>query len=137
MLNLIKTILQTSTSIAVIGMKDDPDSVAFRVPNYMFQAGYRIFPVNPTRLGKSFHGVKYVSKVTDLSLPVDIVNIFRQSKFLPVHAQEILQMNPLPRYVWFQLGIRNDDAARTLQDAGLKVVQSRCIMVEHQRIITI
>lgn len=135
-MDLIKTILTSSESIAVIGMKDNPGEDSFKVPNYMFQMGYKIYPVNPTRLGKNFAGEDYVSRVTDLKVPVDIVNIFRRPQYLSGHAEEILQMNPLPKYVWFQLGIRNDQAAEMLEKAGIKVVQNRCIMVEHQRTIS-
>jgi predicted CoA-binding protein len=133
-MDLIKTILITSRTIAVIGMKDNPGEDAFKVPDYMERKGYKIYPVNPTRLGKNFRGEDYVSKVTDLKVPVDIVNIFRRPQYLPGHAEEILQMNPLPKYVWFQLGIRNDQAAEMLEKAGIEVVQNRCIMVEHIRI---
>ena len=133
MQELIKEIFQNGKVIAVIGLKDKEAEPAYKVPHYMSSMGYKIYPVNPTRIGKKFLGEDFVSKVTVLKVPVDIVDIFRQPKFLTEHAKEILFMKPLPKYVWFQLGIRNDEAAEMLEKAGIKVVQNRCIMVEHTR----
>ncbi|MFI5212309.1 MAG: CoA-binding protein, partial [Ignavibacteria bacterium] len=62
---------------------------------------------------------------------IDLVNIFRRPDYLVSHAKEILLMNPLPKYVWFQLGIYNDEAAKMLEEKGIQVIQNRCIMVEH------
>jgi predicted CoA-binding protein len=131
---LIQEIFQNGKIIAVIGLKDDKAEPAYKVPYYMSSMGYKIYPVNPTRKDKKFEEENYVSNVTDIKVPVDIVNIFRQPKFLKEHAREILSMKPLPKYVWFQLGIRNDEAAELLEKAGIKVVQNRCIMVEHTRL---
>lgn len=131
--DLMKKIFENGKNLAVIGMKCNKSEPAYTVPHYMSGAGYKIYPVNPTFIGKKFKRENFVSKVTDIKKPVDIIDIFRQSKFLVTHAKEILSMNPLPKYVWFQLGIRNDKAAGMLEKAGIKVVQNRCIMVEHRR----
>lgn len=128
---LIPEILKNSESIAVIGIKDDEAQVAFKVPYYMHQHGYKIYPVNPKLAAKKILNAAAYEKVTDIKEEVDIVNIFRRPDFLTGHAVEILQMNPLPKYVWFQLGIYNDEAAKMLEEKGIQVIQNRCIMVEH------
>jgi uncharacterized protein len=130
-LSLIKEILENSTTIAVIGIKDDESAVTYKVSYYMQKHGYKIFPVNPKLGGKELFGEAAINKVNLIIDPVDIVNIFRKPEFLVEHATEILSMNPLPRFVWFQLGIVNDEAAKMLEDKEIKVVQNRCIMVEH------
>ncbi|HEY3250100.1 MAG TPA: CoA-binding protein [Ignavibacteria bacterium] len=130
-LHLIEEILKNSKTIAVIGLKYSQIQVAYKIPYYMQKHGYKIYGVNPMISGKEVLGKKVVGKVTDIKDKIDIVNIFRRPEYLVEHAKEILQMNPLPKYVWFQLGIYNDEAAKMLEANGIKVVQNRCIMVEH------
>ncbi|MEO8514924.1 MAG: CoA-binding protein [Ignavibacteria bacterium] len=130
-MTLIEEMLKNTGSIAVIGAKDKEWETAYKVPFYMYKHGFRIFPVNPKLAGKELFGEAAVEKVNHLIDIIDMVNIFRKPDFLDGHALEILQMNPLPKYVWFQLGIYNDTAARILEEKGIKVVQNRCIMVEH------
>lgn len=130
-MTLIEEMLKNTGSIAVIGAKDDQWETAYKVPFYMYKHGFRIFPVNPKLAGKELFGEAAVEKVNHLIDVIDMVNIFRKPDFLDGHALEILQMNPLPKYVWFQLGIYNDTAAKMLEEKGIKVVQNRCIMVEH------
>lgn len=125
--------LQNSKTIAVIGMKDDEMETAYRIPYYMLKQGYKIYPVNPKHTGKKLLGETVVSRVDELKVPIDLVDIFRRPKFLIEHAKEILDMNPLPKYVWFQLGIVNDEAAQLLEEKGIKVIQDECIMVEHSK----
>jgi predicted CoA-binding protein len=135
-MDLIREILEKSKNIAVIGLKDSASEHAYKVPFYMKQHGYKIYPVNPKLEGKKILGAKSYDKVTAIRDRIDIVNIFRRPEFLTGHAKEILEMNPLPKYVWFQLGIYNDEAEKMLDEKGIKVVQNRCIMVEHTKIFT-
>lgn len=130
----IKSILTKTQTIAVIGLKTGETDDAFKIPNYMYRHNYIIFPVNPKLAGQEVFGMLTVSKVTELITPIDLVNIFRKPENLYKHADEILQMKVLPRYVWFQLGIYNDEAAKRLEKSGITVVQNRCIMVEHSRL---
>jgi predicted CoA-binding protein len=130
-MGLIEEMLKNSKTIAVIGLKESGDEVSNKVSLYMKKHGYRIIPVNPVLAGKKVLGEVSFSDVAEISEKVDLVNIFRRPEFLEKHASEILKMKQLPKYVWFQLGIYNDKAADTLMDAGVKVIQNRCIMVEH------
>lgn len=130
-MKLTEEMLKNTKSIAVIGIKEDEWETAYKVPYYMSVHGYRIFPVNPKLKGKVLFDEEVKDKVNHLIDPIDMVNIFRRPEYLEEHALEILQMQPLPKYVWFQLGIYNDNAAKMLEEKGIKVVQNRCIMVEH------
>jgi len=125
--------LKNSKTIAVIGMKDNAAETAYRIPHYMSKHGYKIYPVNPKNKGKEVFGEVFVSKVSDLKIPIDLVDVFRRPEYLTGHAMEILNMNPPPKYVWFQLGISNDEAARMLEEKGIEVIQDECIMVEHSK----
>jgi predicted CoA-binding protein len=130
-MTIIEEMLKNTGSIAVIGAKMDEWETAYKVPYYMSKHGYMIFPVNPKFEGRELFGVEIKDRVDHLIDPIDMVNIFRRPEFLEEHTLEILQMQPLPKYVWFQLGIYNDNAAKMLEEKGIKVVQNRCIMVEH------
>lgn len=130
-MNLIKEILKKTVTIAVIGAKKDEWEYAYKVPYYMKQHGYRVLPVNPKFVDDELFGEPAAGRVDKLIDPVDLVLIFRRPEFLDEHALEILRMDPKPKYAWFQLGIYNDNAAKLLESAGIKVVQNRCIMVEH------
>ena len=115
--------------------KDDPAEPAHYVPAYLHARGYRILPVNPKLTGRRLHDVATVARVADLPEPVDVIEVFRRPEYLPGHAAEILALPWRPRAVWFQLGIRNDSAAEALARAGIRVVQDRCMMPEHRRLI--
>ena len=130
----IKEILENTKTIAVLGMKEDEAEEAYRIPQYMQEHGYEIYPVNPTKAGREVMGKTFHEKLSDIEDTIDMVNIFRRPEFLVGHANEILAMNPLPKYAWFQLGIYNDEAAKMLEEKGISVVQNRCIMVEHAKL---
>ena len=129
----LRELLRRVRSIAVLGIKDGADDDAFRVPRYMQAHGYRIIPVNPklaTVLGEPAK-----AKLAEITGGVDLVNVFRASQHVPAHVDEILALSPRPLAVWLQLGIRHDEAAARLAAAGIAVVQDRCLMVEHRRLL--
>jgi uncharacterized protein len=128
-------ILREARTVAVLGAKAQPSAPAFYVPDYLAHQGYRILPVNPTLTGQAIHDTPTVPTLADLPGPVDVVEVFRRPEYLPGHAAEILALPWKPAVVWFQLGIRNDAAAERLARAGIRVVQDRCMMPEHRRLI--
>jgi uncharacterized protein len=130
-MDLTVEMLKNSKTIAVIGLKENSNEVSHKVSLYMQKHGYRLIPVNPKLKGKTVIGEKSFGSINEIEDNVDLVNIFRKPEFLLKHAEEILEMVLLPKYVWFQLGIYNDTAAGMLEKAGIKVIQNRCIMVEH------
>ena len=128
-------ILNGAKTVAVLGAKPGDAEPAYYVPAYLRARGYRILPVNPVVAGRELHGTRTVAHLADLAEPVDVVEIFRRPEYLPAHAGEILALPWRPAAVWFQLGIRNDAAAERLARAGIRVVQDRCMMPEHKRLL--
>jgi len=131
----LAAILREAKTVAVLGAKRALWTAAHYVPAYLRKHGYRILPVNPTLAGRTLHGAAVVARVADLAGPVDVIEIFRRPEYLPGHADEILTLPWRPRAVWFQLGIRHDAAAERLARAGIRVVQDRCMMPEHRRLL--
>jgi predicted CoA-binding protein len=128
-------ILREARTVAVLGAKARPSEPAHYVPAYLAREGYRVLPVNPTLAGTTILGEPVVPTLADLPGPVDVVDVFRRPEYLPGHAAEILALPWRPAVVWFQLGIRNDAAAARLARAGIRVVQDRCMMPEHRRLL--
>ncbi len=128
----LRRILQEARTVAVLGAHPDPARAAFYVPDYLKRHGYRVIPVNATKVGQVLHGEPVRASLTDIDEPVDVVDVFRRSEAVPGHVAEILAMKPLPRVVWLQSGIRNEAAAEKLRAAGIEVVQDRCMMAEHR-----
>ena len=133
----LAAILREARTIGVLGAKADPRQPAHYVPAFLRARGYRILPVNPKFAGRPLHDATAVARLADLGESVDVIEIFRRPEYLPGHAGEILAMAWRPNAVWFQLGIRNDAAAETLARAGIRVVQDRCMMPEHRRLLAV
>ncbi|GGM12699.1 CoA-binding protein [Deinococcus aerophilus] len=130
-------VLKENKVIAVVGFHHDSTKPAYYVPEYMHRQGYTVIPVNPALAarGESYFGHKAVATLAEISMPVDIVDIFRRSDRVPDHLDDILSMQPLPRVVWMQLGIRNDRVARELTARGIDVVQDRCLLADHRALL--
>lgn len=129
----LRDLLLRVRSIAVVGMKDADAEDAFRVPRYMQARGYRVLPVNP-KLGRVLGEPAYAS-LAEILQPVDLVNLFRAPAHVPAHAEEVLRLDPPPRAVWMQLGISHPEAAAQLRAAGIQVIEDRCLMLEHRRLL--
>jgi hypothetical protein len=122
-------ILKSTRTIAVLGMKGDDDAMApaHGVPMYLAAHGYQITPVNPKLARDGYPGA--VASLGDLPAAPDLVQVFRGSDQVAKHVDELLALKP--KAVWLQLGIRNDEAAARLQEAGIRVVQDRCMYKDH------
>jgi predicted CoA-binding protein len=131
----MRAILREARSVAVIGAKLGSHEPAHYVPAYLHARGYAIHPINPTIAGQRLFGRVVVATVADLAEPADVIEVFRRPMFLPGHAREIAGLPWRPQAVWFQLGIRHDGAAELLARAGIRVVQDRCMMPEHRRLL--
>lgn len=129
----IREFLKATKTIAVLGIKPESHSSqpAFYVSEYMANAGYDIIPV-PVYYPDvtEILGKKVYRDLSQIPEEIDLLNVFRRSEDIPKHTIEILSKKP--KAVWFQLGIRNDDVAQQLAEAGIKVVQDLCLMVEHR-----
>lgn len=128
----LRELLAGMRTIAVLGAHLDPDKPARFVPDYLAASGYRLLPVNPTFAGRTLWGEPFRDRLADLGEPVDLVDVFRRAEHLPGHLADILAMEPRPRLVWLQLGIRHEAFAARLVEAGIDVVQDRCLMTEHE-----
>lgn len=128
-------LLRETKTIAVIGFHRDPTKPAHYVPEYLHRQGYKIIPVNPAlaERGESHLGCKAVARLSDITEPVDMVEIFRRSDKVKDHLEDILGMLHLPRAVWMQEGIRDDAVAARLSLAGMQVVQDRCMLADHRQ----
>jgi predicted CoA-binding protein len=129
----IVELLRGTKTIAVLGIKPETHSSqpAFYVSKYMQNAGYDIIPV-PVYYPDvtEILGEKVYRKLVEVPGEVDMVNVFRRPQDIPQHVDDIIAKGP--KSVWFQLGIVNDEAAMRLAEAGIKVVQDKCLMVEHR-----
>lgn len=130
----LRQILCTSTVIAVLGAHPQAHRAAAYVPTYLHAAGYRVYPVNPAKMGTVLWGQPVRASLQEITEPVDIVDVFRRSDALMGHIDDILAMSPLPRVVWLQSGIRHDGFSQRLVTAGIDVVQDRCTLAVHRRL---
>jgi predicted CoA-binding protein len=130
----LREILTTSPTVAVLGVHREPEKAAYYVPEYLHDEGYRIIGVNPRFHGEQLFGEPVRDTLAEIGEPVDVVDVFRRPGAIPEHLEDILAMQPRPRVVWFQLGIKNDETARILEAAGITVVQNRCMLADHQRL---
>lgn len=130
----LREILSSSPTIAVLGVHHEPEKAAFYVPEYLHDEGYRIIGVNPQFVGQTLFGHPVRATLAEINEPIDIVDVFRRSELVNDHVEDILAMKPRPKVVWLQLGIKNEDAAKVLEAAGITVVQNRCTLADHQRL---
>ena len=114
--------------IAVVGLSDDPSRPSYGVSNYMRSAGKEILPVNPKY--EAVMGLKCYRTLEEVPGPVEVVNVFRRPKACDDVVRSAIAIGA--KGVWLQSGIRNDEAKRLAEEAGLDFVQDRCIMVEHR-----
>jgi predicted CoA-binding protein len=131
----IAEVFRSTRRIAVLGIKTEAagGQPAYYVPEYLKSAGFDIVPV-PVYYPDATEilGAKVYRTVAAIPEPVDMVNVFRRPQDVPAHVDDILAAKP--RYVWMQSGIRHPEAARRFAEAGIKVVQDRCAMVDHRRL---
>jgi predicted CoA-binding protein len=130
----IRGILNTVKTIAMVGVSANVSRPSYFAFKYLLERRYHMIPVNPGLAGKELLGQKVYARLLDIPEPVDMVDIFRASQYALPIVQEVLQMQPRPRVVWMQLGIRNDEAAALAEANGLKVVMNRCPKIEYGRL---
>ena len=123
----ISNILKNSKTIAVLGISSNPNRTSRMIAEYLDYAGYKVVGVNP---GKPIiEGMEVFSKLEDIPFEIDIVNVFRKSEDIPQIIPSVLSVKP--KVLWLQLWIENDKAVQPCIDAGIKVIQDKCIKIEH------
>ena len=130
----IRGILNTVKTIAMVGISPKENRPSYFAFKYLLERGYRMIPVNPGQAGKEILGQKVYAKLGDIREPVDMVDVFRASQFAMAVVNEALEMHPKPRVIWMQLTVRDDEAAKLAEAAGLKVVMNRCPKIEYGRL---
>ena len=132
--NYIRGILNTVKTIAMVGISPKENRPSYFAFKYLLERGYHMIPVNPGQTGKSILNQKVYGRLSDIPEPVDMVDIFRASEHVLPVVEEALTLRPKPQVIWMQLTIRNDEAARRAEAAGLKVVMNRCPKIEYGRL---
>ncbi|MEK6947382.1 MAG: CoA-binding protein [Nanoarchaeota archaeon] len=126
----IKKILEDCRTIAVIGCSSNPEKAANRIPKYMQEHGYKIFPVNPN--SENILNEKTYKSLSDVKEKADIVDIFRPSEECLEVVKEAIKIKP--KVIWMQLGIISEEAKKLAEKNEIKVVMDKCIMIEHKRL---
>jgi predicted CoA-binding protein len=126
----ISEILQSARTIAVIGLSGKRYRPSYGVAEYLKRAGYRIIPVNPEET--EVLGEKCYPDLDSIPEPVDVVDIFRRSEFVPEIVEAAIRKGA--KVVWMQEGVIHEEAARRAEEAGLAVVMDRCILKDHRRL---
>lgn len=132
--NYIRGILKTVKTIAMIGFSPKENRPSYFAFKYLLERGYRVMPVNPGHAGKEVLGQKIYAKLSDVPESIDMVDIFRSAEHVPQIVQEALTLKSKPQVIWMQLTVRNDEAARMAEAAGMKVVMNRCPKIEYGRL---
>lgn len=127
----LNELLQNTKTIAVVGLSPKPQRDSHMVAAYMQKAGYRIIPVNPVE--SQVLGQTCYPDLESIPEPIDMVDVFRRSEFVPPIAEQAIKINA--KALWLQLGVRHDQAAEKAAQAGLVVVQDLCLKVEHSRLM--
>ncbi|HSJ76974.1 MAG TPA: CoA-binding protein [Gemmatimonadales bacterium] len=124
-------IVRNARRIAVVGLSRKPERPSHGVAAYLQGAGYTIIPIHPAggmTLGEPVH--PDLRSAAAAAGPLDIVNIFRRSEYIPALLEQLLEVRP--QLVWMQVGVRHAEVARKLEEAGIPVVMDRCLAVDHQ-----
>jgi uncharacterized protein len=130
----IRSILDEVRTVAVVGASSNPVRPSYFVLKYLIDKGYEVFPVNPGLAGKEILGRRVYGSLKEIPEPLDMVDIFRGAEAVPGIVEEALALDPRPKVVWMQLGVRHDEAAIALEEAGLKVVMNRCPKMEYGKL---
>jgi uncharacterized protein len=128
----IRDILVNNRTIAMVGASPNTSRPSYFAMKYLKAKGFRVIPVNPGQAGHELLGETVYASLADIKEPVDIVDIFRNSEAALGITKEAIRLGA--KVVWMQLGVRNDEAARLAEDAGLKVVMNRCPKIEYGRL---
>ncbi len=130
----LRDVLTGEGAIAVVGLSNNPARPSHGVFLAMLRMGFRAVGVNPGLAGKEIGGAPVYASLADVPGPIAIVDVFRNSEAAAETVDEALALPSLPRAIWLQLGVRNDEAARRAEARGVKVVMDLCIKVEAMRL---
>ncbi|PLP61273.1 CoA-binding protein [Mesorhizobium loti] len=130
----IAGILNSVKTIAMVGASANDVRPSWFVLKYMLAKDFSVFPINPGQAGKEILGRMTYAKLADIPEPIDMVDVFRAPAAVPGIVDEVLALDPLPKVIWMQLGVRHDEAAAKAEAAGINVVMNRCPKIEYGRL---
>ena len=131
---LLRNILTTTKTIAMVGLSMNETRPSYFVGRYLHMRGYKIIPVNAGHGGKHFFGQVVVSSIEEIDEPVDMIDIFRKPEAVPQIVDDCLAKLKGLKTIWMQIGITHESAALKARQAGLNVIENRCPKIEHQRL---
>jgi len=137
---LIRHSLTSAKTIAMIGVssikKENTSNIVRRpsiiVMNYLQEFGYKVIPVNPFSVGKKINGEMVVEKLEDITVPIDIVNVFRPSEEAPIIAKQAIEIGA--KVLWLQYGIQSSEAKKIVESKNITYISNKCIKQEYQRL---
>ena len=138
---LLKQLLAITKTIAMVGVslinKKETSNIIRRRPSiivmkYLQEFGYRVIPINPSSVGKKINGETVFAKLEDITIPIDVVNVFRPSKEAPIFAEQTVEIGA--KVLWLQFGIQNQKAQEIVESANITYIANRCIKQEYQRL---
>ena len=130
----IADILNTVKTVAMVGASANDVRPSWFVLKYLLDKGFSVFPINPGHAGKEILGRMTYASLGEVPEPIDMVDIFRAPAAVPAIMDEVLRLDPLPKVVWMQLGVRHDAEAARAEAAGIKVVMNRCPKIEYGKL---
>jgi uncharacterized protein len=130
----IRRILTSVKTIALVGASNNPARPSWIVTKYLAERGYTLFPINPKLAGQQLLGCTVYASLADIPVPIDMVEIFRASHMAGGLVDEALKLMPLPKVIWMQLSVRDDEAALRAEAHGIAVVMDRCPKIEYGRL---
>ena len=139
---LVKQVLTSSKTVAMVGVsiikkEEISNNIIRRRPSiivmkYLQEFGYRVIPINPSSVGKKINGETVFAKLEDITIPIDVVNVFRPSKETPIFAEQTVKIGA--KVLWLQFGIHNQDAQEIVESANITYIANKCIKQEYQRL---
>ena len=130
----ITDILRSVKTIALVGASPNAGRPSNGVMGFLLSRGYHVIPVNPGLAGKEIRGQKVYARLADIPEAIDMVEVFRAAEYLPAIVDDVLALSPLPKVIWGQLTVRDDNAAAKAEAAGVRVVMDRCPAIEIPRL---
>lgn len=130
----LRDILGNVRTIALLGASPKPDRPSFGVMRFLLSKGYTVYPVNPGQAGKEILGQTVYATMSDIPEPIDMVDVFRAPEYLGEVVTETLALPNQPKVIWGQLTVRDDEAVKPAEAAGIRVVMDRCPAIEIPRL---
>jgi len=127
----IKNILSKYKSIAMVGVSKDLEKTSTIVMKYMQDYGFKVYPVNPSAKGETILGEEVFAKITDINKKIDIVDVFRPSNEAYEIAEDAIKIGA--KVLWLQLGIRDDNAKKLVEENKMEYIENKCTKIEYQK----